>query len=138
VSEDLRRAFAFLAKGDMGGAHREVSRFGLAVFDEALPLRYDSNYLLVDALPDAVSADDLAQEARRLDRRDASGGRAALGRQARRRSGRGGALSCRAGRQAGGQLCGPVPRLMDGADRGPGHRLGFDELGCYVKFIRPD
>ena len=36
--------------------------------DEALPLRYDSNYLLVDELPNAVSPDDLAREARRLDR----------------------------------------------------------------------
>jgi hypothetical protein len=68
VNEDLRRAFAFVANGDMGGAHSEVSRFGLAVFDEALPLRYDSNYLLIDELPDAVSADELAAEARRLDR----------------------------------------------------------------------
>jgi ribosomal protein S18 acetylase RimI-like enzyme len=68
VSEDLRRAFAFLAAGDMGGARMEASRFGLAVFDERLPLRYDSNYLLVDELPEAVSADDLVEEARRLDR----------------------------------------------------------------------
>jgi ribosomal protein S18 acetylase RimI-like enzyme len=68
VSDDLRRAFAFVANGDMGGARREVSRYGVAVFDQGLPLRYDSNYLLVDELPDAVSADDLAREARRLDR----------------------------------------------------------------------
>jgi ribosomal protein S18 acetylase RimI-like enzyme len=68
VHEDLRRAFAFVANGDMGGARTQASRFGLAVFDEELPLRYDSNYLLVDELPDAVSPDDLAQEARRLDR----------------------------------------------------------------------
>jgi ribosomal protein S18 acetylase RimI-like enzyme len=68
VSEDLHRAFAFIATGDMGGARTEVSRFGLAVFDDELPLRYDSNYLLVDELPEAVSAGDLAEEARRLDR----------------------------------------------------------------------
>jgi ribosomal protein S18 acetylase RimI-like enzyme len=68
VNEDLRRAFAFVANGDMGGVRSEVSRYGLAVFDEALPLRYDSNYLLVDELPNAVSPDDLAREARRLDR----------------------------------------------------------------------
>jgi hypothetical protein len=46
VREDLRRAFALAAKVDMGGARTEVSPFGLAVFDEPLPLRYDSNYLL--------------------------------------------------------------------------------------------
>jgi ribosomal protein S18 acetylase RimI-like enzyme len=68
VSDDLRRAFALLAAGDMGGARIEASRFGLAVFDEGLPLRYDSNYLLVDELPEAVSADDLVEEAKRLDR----------------------------------------------------------------------
>ena len=68
MNEDLRRAFAFVATGYMGGVRSEVSRYGLAVFDEALPLRYDSNYLLVDELPNAVSPDDLAREARRLDR----------------------------------------------------------------------
>jgi ribosomal protein S18 acetylase RimI-like enzyme len=68
VSEDLRRAFALIAAGDMGGAHTEAARFGLAVFDERVPLRYDSNYLLVDELPEAVSAGDLAEEAGRLDR----------------------------------------------------------------------
>jgi hypothetical protein len=34
VSEDLRRAFALIAAGDMGGARTEESRFGVAVFDE--------------------------------------------------------------------------------------------------------
>jgi len=43
VNEDLRRAFAFVANGDMGGARSEVLRFGLAVFDEELPLRYELN-----------------------------------------------------------------------------------------------
>jgi ribosomal protein S18 acetylase RimI-like enzyme len=69
VREDLRRAFALIAAGDMGGARTEASRFGLAVFDERVPLRYDSNYLLVDELPEAVAAGDLAEEAGRLDRR---------------------------------------------------------------------
>jgi hypothetical protein len=55
MREELHRVFAFIATGDMGGARTEVSRFGLAVFDDALPLRYDSNYLLVDELPEAVS-----------------------------------------------------------------------------------
>jgi ribosomal protein S18 acetylase RimI-like enzyme len=69
VREDLRRAFALIATGDMGGTRTEPARFGLAVSDERVPLRYDSNYLLVDELPEAVSAGDLAEEAGRLDRR---------------------------------------------------------------------
>jgi ribosomal protein S18 acetylase RimI-like enzyme len=66
VSEDLRRAFDFLAAGDLRGARREPFRFGVAVFDDALPLRHDSNYLLVEA--DDVDADELADDAGRLDR----------------------------------------------------------------------
>jgi ribosomal protein S18 acetylase RimI-like enzyme len=69
VREDLRRAFALIAAGDMGGTRTEPSRFGVAVFDERVPLRYDSNHLLVDGLPEVVSAGDLAEEAGRLDRR---------------------------------------------------------------------
>lgn len=34
VSEDLRRAFALIATGDMGGARTEASRFGLEVQPE--------------------------------------------------------------------------------------------------------
>ncbi len=68
MNEDLRRAFPFVANGDMGGVRSEVSRYGVAIFNQALPLRYDSNYLLVDQLPNGVSPDDLSREARRLDR----------------------------------------------------------------------
>lgn len=68
VSQDLRRAYEVIARGDMRGARTEVSRLGLGVFDDELPLRYDSNYLLVDELPGAVSAEDLVEEAARLDR----------------------------------------------------------------------
>lgn len=66
MSADLRRAFDFLAAGDLRGARREPFRFGVAVFDDALPLRHDSNYLLVEA--DDVDADELADDAQRLDR----------------------------------------------------------------------
>jgi ribosomal protein S18 acetylase RimI-like enzyme len=68
VSDQLDRAYEFLAKGDMRGERTEPSRFGVAVFDGRLPLRYDSNHLLVDRLPATVAADDLIAEARRLDR----------------------------------------------------------------------
>jgi ribosomal protein S18 acetylase RimI-like enzyme len=68
VRGELHRALELVATGDMGGEHTEVSRFGLAVFDGRVPLRYDSNYLLVDELPAGVSAGELAEEARRRDR----------------------------------------------------------------------
>jgi ribosomal protein S18 acetylase RimI-like enzyme/antitoxin (DNA-binding transcriptional repressor) of toxin-antitoxin stability system len=68
VTEELRRAFQLIASGDMGGERTQAARFGLAVFDPRVPLRYDSNYLLVDELPASVSAGALAAEARRLDR----------------------------------------------------------------------
>jgi ribosomal protein S18 acetylase RimI-like enzyme len=66
LNADLRRAFDFLAAGDLHGARREQFRFGVAVFDDALPLRHDSNYLLVEA--DDVVADELADDAQKLDR----------------------------------------------------------------------
>jgi ribosomal protein S18 acetylase RimI-like enzyme len=68
VSDELDRAYEFLAKGDMRGERTEPSRFGRAFFDDTLPLRYDSNYLLVDRLPAEVAADDLIGEAGRLER----------------------------------------------------------------------
>jgi ribosomal protein S18 acetylase RimI-like enzyme len=69
VSEDLRRAFDFIARGDMGGTRTESSSFGVAVYDDELPLRDDSNYLLVDELSATASSDELAREARLLRRR---------------------------------------------------------------------
>jgi len=57
-----------MAKGDMGGSRTEGARFGVAVFDEHLPLRFDSNYLLIDALALSVTADDVLAEAKRLER----------------------------------------------------------------------
>jgi len=68
VKGELRRAFELVATGDMGGEHTQVARFGLAVSDPRVPLRYDSNYLLVDELPASVAAGELAAEALRLDR----------------------------------------------------------------------
>jgi ribosomal protein S18 acetylase RimI-like enzyme len=67
-SHDLRRAFELMARGDMGGLRSEHSRYGLAVFNDELPMRFDSNYLLVDELDPAVTADELLAEAVRLQR----------------------------------------------------------------------
>jgi ribosomal protein S18 acetylase RimI-like enzyme len=44
------------------------SPFGVAVYNDQLPLRFDSNYLLVDILPESVTAFEVAAEARRLGR----------------------------------------------------------------------
>ena len=68
MDDQLNRAYEFLLEGDMRGERSEPSRFGVAVFHDALPLRYDCNYLLVDRLPAAVTADALIGEAARLGR----------------------------------------------------------------------
>ena len=64
MSDELHRAWDFVARGDMGGPRRERSSFGTAVFDDALPLRQDSNYLRVEV--DDLDADELVAEADRL------------------------------------------------------------------------
>jgi ribosomal protein S18 acetylase RimI-like enzyme len=59
MHEDVARAFAFMRRGDMAGTTTEATRVGTAVFDERLPTRWDSNYLLVerDADPDEIAAE---------------------------------------------------------------------------------
>jgi ribosomal protein S18 acetylase RimI-like enzyme len=57
-----------MATGDMGGSRTEASPFGIAVFNDKLPLRFDSNYLLIDALASSVTAGDVLAEAERLER----------------------------------------------------------------------
>jgi ribosomal protein S18 acetylase RimI-like enzyme len=63
---DLERAFAFMARGDIAGARREPFAYGTAVYDDELPLRHDSNYLLVEQPVDDPGA--LASDAERLQR----------------------------------------------------------------------
>jgi ribosomal protein S18 acetylase RimI-like enzyme len=63
VSEDLRRAFAFMARGDIAGAKERALRYGTAILTPELPLRHDSNYVIVDKLAGEVTAADLAAEA---------------------------------------------------------------------------
>jgi ribosomal protein S18 acetylase RimI-like enzyme len=65
VSE-LQRALDFLALGDHGGTRTEPFAYGTAVFDDRLPRRWDSNYLLVDRVPKDVGAAELAVEAERV------------------------------------------------------------------------
>jgi ribosomal protein S18 acetylase RimI-like enzyme len=66
MRDELARAYAFLARGDMGGARAEVTPSGRAVFTDELPHRLDGNYLWVerDAEPEQLVA-----EAERHERR---------------------------------------------------------------------
>ncbi len=66
MPDDLARAFAFIARADMAGTRTEPFRWGTAVFMPEFPLRHDSNYLLVEALPQGVDAAALAAEADRI------------------------------------------------------------------------
>jgi ribosomal protein S18 acetylase RimI-like enzyme len=63
---ELERALEFLALADHGGTRRHPFAYGTALFDERLPRRWDSNYLLVERVPDGVSASELAAEAERI------------------------------------------------------------------------
>jgi GNAT superfamily N-acetyltransferase len=63
---DFDRAFDFMIRADMAGSRVEPFRFGTAILTPELPLRHDSNYLLVDALPDGTGAAELVAEAERV------------------------------------------------------------------------
>jgi len=63
---EFDRAFDFMVRADMAGSRVEPFRFGTAVFTPELPLRHDSNYLLVETLPDSISAAELVAEAERI------------------------------------------------------------------------
>jgi ribosomal protein S18 acetylase RimI-like enzyme len=66
MREELARAYAFIARGDMGGTRTEPSFFGRAVYTDELPRRLDGNYLWVD---EAAEPGELVAEAARLERR---------------------------------------------------------------------
>jgi ribosomal protein S18 acetylase RimI-like enzyme len=66
VTDELARAYAFLARADMGGERTEGSSVGTAVYDDALPQRLDSNFLRVEREADAET---VRAETERLDRR---------------------------------------------------------------------
>lgn len=57
-----------MRRGDMAGTRAEPSPVGTAVFDERVPTRWDSNYLLVER---EATADEVAGEIERLRRRQA-------------------------------------------------------------------
>jgi ribosomal protein S18 acetylase RimI-like enzyme len=58
--DELARAFAFMARGDMAGDSTELSRFGTTMRSSRVPMRQDSNYLLVGTSD--ASAAELAAE----------------------------------------------------------------------------
>ncbi len=66
MAAERELALEFLALADHGGTREEPFAYGTAIFDERLPRRWDSNYLLVERLPAEVGADELAVEAERL------------------------------------------------------------------------
>jgi ribosomal protein S18 acetylase RimI-like enzyme len=48
----------------MAGERTEPTRFGTAVYDDRVPKRFDSNYLLVETVPPGTTAEELAADAR--------------------------------------------------------------------------
>jgi ribosomal protein S18 acetylase RimI-like enzyme len=64
MSDELARAFEFMTLADMFGTVIEPSPFGTAVRSPELPMRQDSNYLLVDHTDAPAYA--LAEETKRL------------------------------------------------------------------------
>jgi len=63
MNEELARAWGFMRRGDAAGDSEEPSPLGIAVRDSRLPLRQDSNYLLVDR---PATADIILVELQRL------------------------------------------------------------------------
>jgi ribosomal protein S18 acetylase RimI-like enzyme len=66
MRDELARAYAFLARGDMGGTRVVESPYGTAVYTDELPRRLDGNYFRVEREADAAT---LLTEAQRLERR---------------------------------------------------------------------
>lgn len=66
MPDELARAWSFLARSDMAGARSEPFAFGRATYDDEVPLRLDSNLLLVDR---PAEAGQLLEEAHRRSRR---------------------------------------------------------------------
>jgi GNAT superfamily N-acetyltransferase len=64
ATSELWRAYEFLTRADMAGERTEPTRFGIAVYDDRVPKRYDSNYLLVETVPPGTAAEELAADAR--------------------------------------------------------------------------
>jgi ribosomal protein S18 acetylase RimI-like enzyme len=66
MRDELSRAYAFLARGDMAGTRVEETPSGRAVFTDELPRRLDGNYLWVERL---AEPEELVAEAEQHERR---------------------------------------------------------------------
>jgi ribosomal protein S18 acetylase RimI-like enzyme len=66
MRDELTRAYAFMARGDMGGNRTVDSPYGRAVFTDEVPKRSDCNYLWVER---EAKPEELVAEAQRLERR---------------------------------------------------------------------
>jgi ribosomal protein S18 acetylase RimI-like enzyme len=66
MRDELARAYAFLARGDMGGSRTVTSPHGWAVYTDEVPKRSDCNYLWIERDGDP---EELVAEAQRLERR---------------------------------------------------------------------
>jgi len=65
MHDDVARAWAFMRRGDSAGTRAEPCAVGTAVFDDRLPARWDSNYVLVER---EATAEAVAAEVERLRR----------------------------------------------------------------------
>lgn len=66
MPEVLDRIHRFEREIEMAGTRTVESPFGIAMLEPSLPLRHDSNYLLVERLPLGAGAAELAAEADRV------------------------------------------------------------------------
>jgi ribosomal protein S18 acetylase RimI-like enzyme len=66
MADVLARIQRFEREVEMAGSEVVQSPFGVGMLEPSLPLRHDSNYLLVDRLPLGAGAQDLAGEADRI------------------------------------------------------------------------
>ena len=65
MRDELARAYAFLARGDMGGSRTVASPYGRAVYTAEVPKRSDCNYLWIER---GGHPEELVAEAQRLER----------------------------------------------------------------------
>ncbi|HEU6444116.1 MAG TPA: GNAT family N-acetyltransferase [Gaiellaceae bacterium] len=66
MADVLDRIHRFEREIEMAGSQTVESPFGVGVLEPSLPLRHDSNYLLVERLPIGASAAEVAAEADRI------------------------------------------------------------------------
>ena len=66
MADVLARIHRFEREIEMVGSTTVESPFGVGVLEPSLPLRHDSNYLLVERLPLGAGAQELADEAERI------------------------------------------------------------------------